>query len=93
MAKVDLWDPADGVPLKLDPAGGGGTSHECVFEWCEMNASSFAASGLPAACVVCLTDLYTRFPASPGELDVLWCVPLSANPDPQAPPFGRLLSF
>jgi predicted metal-dependent peptidase len=92
VAKVDLWDPADGLPLKLSPAGGGGTSHACVFEWCAANAEGFASCGLPAACAVCLTDLYTQFPDAAPHLDVLWCVPRSANPDPRPPPFGRLVA-
>src|SRR5258705_12897363 len=30
--KVQTWASADG-PLVLDPVGGGGTSHNCVFDW------------------------------------------------------------
>ena len=32
--KVQTWHSADG-PLVLDPVGGGGTSHACVFDWLE----------------------------------------------------------
>jgi predicted metal-dependent peptidase len=64
--KVQGWQSSDG-PLVLDPVGGGGTSHVCVFDWLEQ-------SGLVAACVICLTDLETEFPTVPPGLPVLWAV-------------------
>jgi predicted metal-dependent peptidase len=62
--KVHTWDPADG-PLAFDPVGGGGTCHVCVFDWVDRSA-------LDPACVVCLTDLETRFPARAPAVPVLW---------------------
>src|SRR5207248_862366 len=53
---VQTWQSADG-PLVLDPVGGGGTSHTCVFDW-------LIQAGLTPACVICLTDLETEFPKS-----------------------------
>jgi len=75
---VRTWQSTDG-PLALDLVGGGGTSHACVFEWID-------ASGLDPACVVCLTDLETRFPDNPPTVPVLWAV-VGDNTD--LPPFGR----
>ena len=80
--KVQAWTSADG-PLVLDPVGGGGTSHACVFDW-------LARAGLAPACVVCLTDLDTEFPAAPPAMPVLWAVPGKAPGDP---PFGRVVSL
>jgi predicted metal-dependent peptidase len=64
--KVQRWTSSDG-PLMLEPAGGGGTSHVCVFDWIERE-------GLQAAVVVCLTDLHTEFPAAVPCQPVLWAV-------------------
>ena len=43
-------------------------------------------SGLTPACVVCLTDLETTFPAAPPAAPVLWAVVGDNRCDP---PFGR----
>jgi predicted metal-dependent peptidase len=75
--KVDAWASSDG-PLVLDPVGGGGTSHVCIFEW-------LATFGLSPACVVCLTDLDTTFPSQPPDVPVLWAV---VGGNASAPPFG-----
>ncbi len=75
---VQAWRSTDG-PLVLDPVGGGGTSHRCVFDW-------LAQSDEPFACVVCLTDLETRFPDQVPDVPVLWAV--LGDSDKQ-PPFGR----
>jgi predicted metal-dependent peptidase len=80
--KVQPWRPADG-PLVLAPVGGGGTDHACVFAW-------LARSGLDPACVVCLTDLDTAFPATPPAVPVLWAV---VGGRPAIPPFGRRLDL
>jgi predicted metal-dependent peptidase len=80
--KVQAWQSRDG-PLVLDPVGGGGTSHACVFDWIER-------AGLAPACVVCLTDLETEFPPSPPAVPVLWAVSGTAPCDP---PFGRVVSL
>jgi predicted metal-dependent peptidase len=78
---VQTWSPTDG-PLVLDPVGGGGTSHECVFDW--------LANADPApSCVICLTDLETRFPDHLPDLPVLWAV--IGESDTQ-PPFGRRIA-
>lgn len=74
---VQTWEPSDG-PLRLEPKGGGGTSHVPVFEW-------IAEQGIDPACLVCLTDLYTAFPPAPPHYPVLWAV---LNGPPTPPPFG-----
>lgn len=58
------WQPSDG-PLKLEPKGGGGTSHIPVFDHIEQ-------TGMNPICLVCLTDLYSCFPASAPAYPVLW---------------------
>jgi predicted metal-dependent peptidase len=80
--KVQPWHSADG-PLVLDPVGGGGTSHACVFDWLDR-------SGLDPACVVCLTDLETEFPTVLPAVPVLWAV---SGAVPSPPPFGRAISL
>ena len=78
--KIQPWTSMDG-PLVLDPVGGGGTSHVGVFDW-------LAASGLDAACVICLTDLETEFPPAVPAVPVLWAVPGGSS---TVPPFGRVV--
>lgn len=75
--QVQTWRSTDG-PLALAPVGGGGTSHACVFDW-------VARQGTPPACVVCLTDLETRFPETPPAVPVLWAV---VGGTAAQPPFG-----
>lgn len=75
------WRSSDG-PLVLEPAGGGGTSHVCVFE-------KIAEAAITPSCVICLTDLYTDFPADPG-LPVLWAV---VGGNVAMPPFGRVVQI
>jgi predicted metal-dependent peptidase len=74
------WRSTDG-PLVLEPVGGGGTSHLCVFERLD-------ACDAPPACVVCLTDLETRFPTHPPDVPVLWAV---VGDSAAQPPFGQLV--
>ena len=74
---VQRWESRDG-PLTLDPVGGGGTSHCCVFEWIEEQAES-------PRCVICLTDLETRFPSTISLVPVLWAVLGDCH---AKPPFG-----
>ncbi len=75
--QVQHWRSGDG-PLTLEPVGGGGTSHVCVFDW-------VASQGEPPTCVVCLTDLYTDFPITPPAVPVLWAV---VGDNDAQPPFG-----
>ena len=74
---VQTWQSSDG-PLTLDPVGGGGTSHECVFDWLQR-------SDLRPACVICLTDLDTNFPTRHPDVPVLWAV---VGDNRSQPPFG-----
>ena len=76
------WRSTDG-PLVLEPVGGGGTSHECVFEW-------LARSDVQPSCVVCLTDLETRFPTHPPDVPVLWAV---VGDTARQPPFGQVVQI
>jgi predicted metal-dependent peptidase len=78
--KVEEFSSADG-PVTLEPVGGGGTSHVCVFDWLKQD-------GRQPACVICLTDLETEFPPDPG-VPVLWAVTGEAT----AAPFGRVVSL
>lgn len=71
---VQTWKSSDG-PLKLEPRGGGGTSHVPVFEWIEK------MDDLPT-CLVCLTDLCSTFPTSAPEYPVLWATTLSGTKGP-----------
>lgn len=61
--RVD-WQSIDG-PLVIGETESGGTSHRPVFEAIE-------AAGIYPACIVCLTDLYTDFPADAPGCPVLW---------------------
>jgi predicted metal-dependent peptidase len=79
---VEHWRSSDG-PLKLEPVGGGGTSHRPAFDWV-----SGAHQGSGAACVVALTDLYTEFPRQAPDVPVLWAV--VGNKGAEAP-FGRII--
>ena len=78
---VQHWQSCDGE-LVLDPVGGGGTSHRCVFEWLDRHAWN-------PSCVVCLTDLETRFPDRPPPVPVLWAV---VGDHSSPPPFGSRVS-
>jgi predicted metal-dependent peptidase len=80
--KVETWTPTDGL-LILTPIGGGGTRHDCVFDW-------VLKTGFIAACVVCLTDLATRFPVPPPAVPVLWAKVGDARVDP---PFGQVIQL
>lgn len=74
------WSSIDG-PLKLEPKGGGGTSHRCIFERVEQMSE-------PPVCIIALTDLYTEFPLVHPNVPTLWAV--IGNPLPVTP-FGRVL--
>jgi predicted metal-dependent peptidase len=78
--KVQTWRSADG-PLVLDPVGGGGTNHICVFDWIDLE-------GANPACVICLTDLETEFPAEYHAAPVLWAVIGYCQ---TTPPFGQVV--
>jgi predicted metal-dependent peptidase len=82
VAHVQEWTPSDG-PLVLEPRGGGGTSHVCVFEW-------IAGQGADPSCVVCLTDLYTDFPSPAPAVPVLWAV---VGGCPARLPFGERIDL
>jgi predicted metal-dependent peptidase len=70
------------LPLRLEPAGGGGTDYRPAFAHVDR-------LGLRPACLVYLTDLECdRYPAAP-DYPVLWAAygPESAD----APPFGEVV--
>ena len=79
IANVQTWEPHDG-PLVLEPKGGGGTSHKCVFDW-------LAKSDSETSCLICLTDMASEFPKEGPDYPVLWC---STDKKAKAP-FGRLI--
>jgi predicted metal-dependent peptidase len=70
-------------PLTLTPVGGGGTSHVCIFDWLNQSA-------ITPACVICLTDLETRFPDEVPMMPVLWAV---IGDSKSEPPFGVRVSI
>jgi predicted metal-dependent peptidase len=80
--KIQSWRSSDG-PLVLEPVGGGGTSHTCVFDW-------LINSGMDPACIICLTDLDTEFPCHIPATPVLWAVAGLAT---SAPPFGQVVAL
>lgn len=82
VSKIVEWSPSDG-PITLNAHGGGGTSHRCVFEWLEEH-------GIDPNCVICLTDLYTAFPAASPSYPVLWAVIGDCRTQP---PFGKRVSI
>lgn len=84
VAGVQEWNSEEG-PLVLDPKGGGGTSHVCVFEWLEKHPE------IDPVCLVCLTDLYTQFPDQGPGFPVLWCV--HRGPAEPKAPFGRCVAM
>lgn len=79
--KVDNWASTDG-PFKLEPVGGGGTSHSWLPEW-------LAGRGDQPACIVCLTDMDTVFPDDPG-VPVLWAKVGNYGEEPS---FGRVVNL
>lgn len=75
---VQEWSTSDGT-IQLEPKGGGGTDHCPVFEWVEER-------GMTPTCMVCLTDLYSRFPDREPDYPVLWCTVGAGN---QKAPWGQ----
>jgi len=75
---VQRWTPSDG-PLVLKPCGGGGTDHRPVFDWIENE-------GMDPACLICLTDMYSTFPAHAPDYPVLWASTTEAKG-----PWGRTI--
>lgn len=61
--------------------GGGGTSHEPVFDWLRAHRTT-------PDLFVGLTDLYSAYPAKKPPYPVLWCTP-ETHGDP--PPWGRVV--
>lgn len=80
--KVQTWTSVEG-PLVLEPVGGGGTSHVCVFDWLQ-------EVGVEPACVICLTDLETQFPDRVPDVPVLWAV---AGRCAASAPFGHVIAL
>lgn len=76
VAGVQEWTPEDG-PLRMTPAGGGGTDHRPVFAWLDEHPE------IEPTAIVCLTDAYSVFPDSPPSIPVLWAV--VGNPNPRVP--------
>jgi predicted metal-dependent peptidase len=81
VAHVQEWNSADG-PINLDPKGGGGTDHHCLFEWVEENCLD------DIACMICFTDLYTSLPDAQPDYPVLF-----ACTSDQESPWGRTIKI
>ena len=62
--------------------GGGGTDHNCVFDY-------IAEHGIAPAVFVGLSDLYSSFPERRPSYPVLWLVP----EDHGTPPWGRVIEM
>ncbi len=74
-----------GEPIKLEPAGGGGTDYRPGFEWAELN-------GITPCCAVYLTDGWCgRFPEKPPLFPVLWVLGGECPARKFAPPFGEVI--
>jgi predicted metal-dependent peptidase len=82
VTNVQRWKRSEGVPLKFEPKGGGGTSHVPVFDYLEEHPAE-------SQCVVCITDLYTSFPAKPPGYPVLWF----CTSEITEAPFGRVVDL
>ena len=82
IGRVDEYDDLSREELRLDPVGGGGTSHVPVFRYVDELADK-------PEVLVCLTDLMTEFPDNPGEVPTLW---VSTSRDVQAP-FGKTIEL
>lgn len=65
VCSVQKWSPEDGA-LRLEPKGGGGTSHVPVFEWIASSPEEEIAG------LICLTDMETCFPDNAPDYPVLW---------------------
>jgi predicted metal-dependent peptidase len=82
VARVEQWEPSDG-DLKLRPAGGGGTNHNCVFDHCKEH-------GLNPTVMVALSDMDSVYPAMPPEFPVIWA---RIGGGGSVPPWGRLVDI
>jgi predicted metal-dependent peptidase len=80
VARVEHWEPSDG-DLKLRPAGGGGTNHTCVFDYCKEH-------GLCPTVMVALSDMDSCYPSLPPEFPVIWA---RIGGGGTIPPWGRLV--
>jgi predicted metal-dependent peptidase len=69
------------LPLRLHPAGGGGTDFRPAFRWVE-------EQGKTPACLVYLTDLDGAFPEEEPSYPVLWA---RIGGEGEEPPFGEVL--
>jgi len=78
---TETWT-REGLPLRLNPKGGGGTDFRPVFEWVEKR-------GLTPACLVYLTDMRGRWPEAEPPYPVLW----AATTADVTPPFGITASM
>lgn len=75
---------APGELCPLEAKGGGGTSHVPIWE----RVAELQEEGESIAGIVCLTDLYSDFPADDGGFASLW---LSTTD--QTAPFGRTVKI
>jgi predicted metal-dependent peptidase len=80
VTKVDHWESTDG-DLRLEPVGGGGTDHCPVFD-------HIRQSGAEPTVLVCLTDMYSRFPDEAPPYPVIWA---RIGGGGRAPNWGRLV--
>lgn len=71
------------LPLKLSPAGGGGTNFNPPFAYVEEN-------DLAPKCLIYLTDMAGEFPASAPVYPVLWG---TIDADNEMPPFGETVKI
>ena len=85
-AHVQEWTPDEG-PLTPEPKGGGGTSHVEVIPR--------AVHEHPDAdCMICLTDLETRFPPEPPPMPLLWAAAKNQwQRELPTPPWGQVLDI
>ena len=82
VARVETWEPSDG-DLKLRPAGGGGTSHRCVFDHVDRE-------GWTPTVMVALSDMDSDYPSLPPEYPVIWA---RIGGHGTIPTWGRLIDI
>lgn len=77
VARVEELTSAD-LPLRLKPAGGGGTDFRAAFDWVEQSGREYAA-------MVYLTDMWGQFPHDAPPYPVIWI----SDSGVEDAPFGR----
>lgn len=84
VAKVDEYTKAD-LPLRPEPAGGGGTDFRPPFKWVEKN-------NIYPTCFIYMTDMYGPFPEEDPGYPTMW-LSTSGGEDHFNVPFGEVVDI